>query len=1127
MRALCSILSVIPLSAAIINLQVGGTTATQAVLRYTAPDVTACTVEVSEEPDYTPLVHDVNPALFAGSHSDGGGRRDRTFVVGKPGTGRAGDNKVYSRALQAWTPHYFRITCGADQATGTFVTSNIPFGRSYNEVPPHDPANPGDYLWPSTEWSNRAQTVVDPHSGTFMRRLSIARDSQDDLNDRTFTTASGTNWTSPSNVLADDASAATYSGASCGASCDWLYVKRTEDLNVSLRIDYFRLDLKGSSSEAGAEDRKLEACITLNGTTCTSNIKEVTLPITESTVYIPSASPTPIDTWRQTGYNHELVTEDVDNDPEFGFLIRKKTSVGSVSLQFARYQLKMSSSLITASGGNFDTCNRGLTTGSDGRQYYLCSLRTSGGGPGALYSFAPSDGTVHFLGMILAGDATSSPTVATGACLYDNVMTGHANPLGFYCNRTDTSGNSVLMRGVFQGDVSQDVVQNSTANFSWKNVTPGSATANYPLGRHIEALVQKFTQDNSSHYSVSYDPTKFSCQLDAAQQDYGLIVCRRVSQDSYGWQPVFDFGNGGVVDVDWAGQGGNTSPIVAAAPVWMRGPTRWCGLHATNVIDQRALFTQTSPGTLASSYYGGGPYRVTIESCISGCSNTDTTATVNVTSTNSGEPVSPVADTTLPGISGAEPGDRFNVVGTSEYVRIVSKTTIDADTKQWAITRGINSSPRTTLTTQQLQAYCTALPDTNPYDSAHTFHWKFLADKFAEDTGGANYFGEGYHNGAHHSMRGAYNYVALYNVIYDPATQEPFNKPYSYGISDMLKVNGKEYPGGGVFQSHPSNLQTASADKGWFTDIRPFIFGTGFGQSSATLQSGTSQVYKWAGADSTQDADGLSRKQIPTLATCGSKVLRDISGPSSSITDADNFTYCVAHRANECRTGAVVGDVYVSCAAAVPSCSSTSSMDICVGDMGPYGLAVNQIRSDYNRDGLRSFVSWGVQQYGIGYARRISGIFARYRLMDSFASAKATPDGSWLIVPVEAHERKDMWAVKLPPFPAKDSVNRSQWVPVPVHLKPPPGLGADNAVVEFGYTPEFQCTSRAEACVKDGNASEPFVFAGDMLTGVPCASGCTVEIPAVSQKVLYYRWKYRDTSNAVVAVSGTRVLAVP
>ncbi len=73
-----------------------------------------------------------------------------------------------------------------------------------------------------------------------------------------------------------------------------------------------------------------------------------------------------------------------------------------------------------------------------------------------------------------------------------------------------------------------------------------------------------------------------------------------------------------------------------------------------------------------------------------------------------------------------------------------------------------------------------------------------------------------------------------------------------------------------------------------------------------------------------------------------------------------------------------------------------------------------------------------------------------------------------------------------------------------VAMVPPPGLGVNNVVAEYGGTSQL----------------------GAVTSPVPCSGGCTVQIPSSSSQPVYYRVKYRDVSGAVLR-SGVLESAVP
>lgn len=145
-----------------------GVTNTQAVLTYTAPDSGTCTLEVSQSATYSPLVPDVDPTLFSGSDTDTGGATSRFWVVGKRTVATASDSNNYSRALEANTLHYYQLTCSNGSTAGTFTTSNIANGDTFEDKLPT--------LMPTVP-DTAAASFVDPLTGALIERFGLDSDT--------------------------------------------------------------------------------------------------------------------------------------------------------------------------------------------------------------------------------------------------------------------------------------------------------------------------------------------------------------------------------------------------------------------------------------------------------------------------------------------------------------------------------------------------------------------------------------------------------------------------------------------------------------------------------------------------------------------------------------------------------------------------------------------------------------------------------------------------------------------------------------------------------------------------------------------------------------------------------------
>ena len=326
-----------------------------------------------------------------------------------------------------------------------------------------------------------------------------------------------------------------------------------------------------------------------------------------------------------------------------------------------------------------------------------------------------------------------------------------------------------------------------------------------------------------------------------------------------------------------------------------------------------------------------------------------------------------------------------------------------------------------------------------------------------------------------------------------------------------------------LVQTHPSSrqYQATSNELRWYLDTR--VISNEFGGVSNVFQNTVTQVPgSCAGSTCIYDVTnpfGFDIKQVPLAAWAGNNLLQDKSGPGSVLSSpGDVWKYCYAYNAGECVSGSPARHAYmvVDKAVANGQCGGYYNFNVpCLAPANPELQYNVQVGMDPNKPDILG-TNW----------RRLTMAFGGWgRNIDGFSNARATPDGSWALVMGHWLDglHCDLLAVKLPPWPGQESAYDGDFVDIPVPI--PPSAGTVNARIRFGYAENgpansFFCTTRQEACTTSGS---PFAFASETQTDTACANGCTIEIPAMPRRVVYYEIDLLDGSGNVIFSSPLHV----
>ena len=1226
-------------AAQITNTRVLGVTNTQAIIAYTAPSAAACTLEVSESSTYSPVVNDVDPTKFANANQDSragsvSSERSRVFVVGARVAPAGTDGKRYSRALAVLTLHYFRIICGGDTATGTFTTANLALGNTYPE--PLPAASPGVWGHPSLDWSSTNAFVIDPSTGVKYKPFPFAqRDTSQNTTNTVVTTPvteTGTTWTGENNVsgATDDSVVASYSGS----ARDWLWARLEQPTALTLGafsygqlqdyLDALTVTFRARVVTGTGEAAKVEFCLSLDGVTCYSAMKELELSTTLTTYTLGTSTPVmeywrngavipsivnaaryrgrvstagTVVTWQPLGHGVETTSlarfsldwaggtgagsyinigngagtdfrvasiqnpkqltltasagtlTDVNYEAKsFGLIVRKKTtSADVVEIDRISYNLFISKGGAAGAFGGYEVCSATtITRASDSQIGHHC---VTGDYSGAAYLwFVGRDtGDIAYLGLLTH---SKSGTDGWGVSFCSSTMvfdSGNANVM--YCLTADNGAPSrtIVVKLVYTGPnttiAGWEIPAADMPEAQRVNLTPAST------GHDLESLIQSF--------DGRYDPARYGCGLGAAPRHGNRIMleCKQAGQSTLGYTLLLD-------PASVAGVGNNT--IKAVSPSWKNYPQRACVLHsAISSADggEHLLLGYNSPpgGTCcgcgiykteltASSSFEATP----LVTCpannlgISGVNCSTVTVTGDIYDPDGGVGCTPVETAGARGaaspIGATEINDIFQV--DSEHVQLLAKSG-----NSWTFARArFTSTAVSHVVSSVLTMQCGS--DPHSVSQGGAVLWDTVNDPLALNANLTTVLPFGASHGDITSNRflgtvgdttlvpGSYGFnycsgtgiIDCWNVFtgtgVDKVQQFRTGTP-TFKLSPWPTFAGQGNLGG-VFDDHPSARHITGGVTGpdWMAG------SINFGPTADMFSTPTRVI---AGQPLYKQTHNLFRKQLGTHAYCGDRVLQDISPAQITETAGDAYKYCVAHRAGDCRGGSVAGEIFFNC----PNLPDEPPLTCNMGNLAVWlENGTNLILRGCifgghpSADTLHQRGVWGNDLSGQISRTLLRTIWARGRSYEGNGGAFGAQSfalGRWIVAPGfwQDSARQESLLVKVPFYPPTVSIVRNNFVPVTVSLSPPAGLSIDNTMIEFGYNASFECTSRAEVCVKGSQTGSGYNFADDTgWSGQPCAAGCTISIPSIPQRMLYYRWKYRNAANAAVATGGTQVVAV-
>ena len=320
-----------------------------------------------------------------------------------------------------------------------------------------------------------------------------------------------------------------------------------------------------------------------------------------------------------------------------------------------------------------------------------------------------------------------------------------------------------------------------------------------------------------------------------------------------------------------------------------------------------------------------------------------------------------------------------------------------------------------------------------------------------------------------------------------------------------------------------------------FTDVKSILPGgpaqaeninNTYGNTfTMTLVSGTSHTYLTT--DCCVTTPDYKRQGLQGYA--GRFWMKDVSSPTTfgSAADLPNWSVCVVRNTNECVFGSTVGQYYISAPQAdIKTQCVSANFGNAVPCLSAFGVVLGQFYQF--RNDLSDLVGAGYRKFGFAHGH-VGGQYG-------FTNCRFTPDGQFEMCPGYWMDgvRTDWIAMRTGQLPPVDSINRTNFVNVPVSVQP---LGGAMYVrARFGYLENggdlLHCTAYAQDCsteIPSAASTDPFSFTNEAVIRQACANGasCTINIPSLPNRIVYYVVDRLDSNGNVLQTGLMQAVAVP